>query len=143
MIKNKNIDRKSSLHKYFMELFPRGGSADLINISGAYTSYAIVPFASLLERAVVAPTADVTGSNGTTISVKNLYTGSASISATIIPSSVYAGQDWSAGLSREILASSDFFYSAGTLVGVTISATNGTPRIPILLQFDKLDHLVK
>lgn len=134
MIKLKNIDKKSALHKLSVPVVFHSASS----LSAGYLGHAIVPFNADLEKIIVNPTIDATGSNGTTLVVTNEFTNSAAINQTV-HSQVTGQLDWSANSPRSITATSDKFFSAGCPVSVTISGTVGVANIGAVLVFDLRD----
>ena len=110
-------------------------------LSAAYVGSIVVPVACTLEKLMMSPLIDATATSGFRISVTNKARGSASINYNLTSAVLATNNDWSAGRMLTFYPSSDREFSAGTLVAVQISSSNGTPGFGTMLQFNINDKL--
>lgn len=138
MIKVKNVDDKSMLHKFVVPCFFVSGSG----LSSSYNAYFVTPYAGKVENFVINPTVDVTGSNGTVCTVTNKADGTV-VYATTIHSQIATQLDWSANSPQVITPISALSFSAGTPFSVVISGTVGVSNFSLFVKCDINDKLEK
>jgi hypothetical protein len=141
MIKVKNVDDKSSLHKVRL---PLEFDCTAVTVSAGYNASVIVPVNCTLEKMVIAPLIDMTGTSGFLVTLTNVNRGSASISVSVGTATLLgATPDWSAARALTFTPSSDSAFSAGSFISVTISGTIAQSIVAGYLQLDINDKLEK
>jgi len=141
-IKLKNIKNKSILKKWFQNITisgPVSQSAEFY-LSNAPIGEIFLPFQCRLNKLTFTPTADISGSNGTTVSVTNVGNAKTLVSAKVFHSQCALDLDWTGAEILSVSPTLVYEFTALSLLKITVSGTVGTGSVVCLAEFDINAH---
>lgn len=131
MIKIKNVDKKSYLHKHYANLVTISVSCTNVNqydLSNGMIASAFIPVAGKLDKLFISTDTDITASNGYTVALTNGQRSAALVNQTM-HSQISGEADVTANRAIGITGTNTTEFSAGSHIEFRISGSIGTARI--------------